>query len=98
MSVLHNKDVTTDHRWIGYTSHGDNSHLIEEQRQLVDQRKIERQERRGALLAIVQVHVHENGKAPQVLFPPRAILKPDTDSSVISEVVNRARIRLGAWR
>jgi hypothetical protein len=90
--------MTTDHGWIGYTSHGDNSHLTDEQRQLVDQRKKEREERRGALLAIVQVHVYENGEVPQVTFPSEAILKPDTDSSVIAEVVNRARIRLADWR
>ena len=98
MAVLHNEGMTTDYGWIGDTGHGDNSRLTEDQRQFVDQRKNERQESRGGLLAIVEVRVYENGEVPQVSFPPQAALGPDTDASVISEVVNRARISLADWR
>jgi hypothetical protein len=90
--------MSTDHGWISYTGDGDNSHLTAEQRQMVEERVRERRERRGALLAIVVVRVFENGEVPQVSFPSEATLGPDSDSSAISEVVNRARDALADWR
>jgi len=69
---------------------GDNAHLSDEQRQMI----MDRAKRRGELLAIVTVRVYE----PHVSFPPDAVLDVETDQSVISEVVRRARERLGQWR
>jgi len=56
------------------------------------------QEERGALLAIVEVRVYENDEEPQVSFPQDALLGVETDSSVISDVVARAREQLAHWR
>jgi hypothetical protein len=38
---------------------------------------------------MVQVRVFEHGEEPQVTFPPDALLGPETDHSVISEVAQR---------
>ena len=85
--------MTTEHGWVSYTS-GDNSHLSPEVRTRVERRK----EERGALLAIVQVRVYENDEEPHVSFPQDALLGVDTDSSIISDVVARAREQLAHWR
>lgn len=45
-----------DHGWFSYTGSGDNSHLTDEQRQIVE----ERIRSRGQLLGVVLVKVFEN--------------------------------------
>jgi hypothetical protein len=58
----------------------------------------ERRERRGRLLARVEVYVWENGGAdPQVSFPPEAVLSVE-DSDQIADVVRIAWEALGDWR
>jgi hypothetical protein len=89
--------MATEHGWVSYTS-GDNSHLSPEVRTEVERRIKRRKEERGALLAIVQIRVYENDEEPQVSFPEDALLGVETDSSVISEVVARAREQLVHWR
>jgi hypothetical protein len=58
----------------------------------------ERAERRGALLATVEVRVYERQEEPQVSFPHEAQLHPGSDPSTVAEVVARARRSLGGWR
>jgi hypothetical protein len=77
--------------------HGDNSHLTEEQRHRIEDEMRHRQERRGRLLAVVEVRVYENETEPQVSFPPAALLKPDSDDSEIMGIVDRAQEGLAAW-
>jgi hypothetical protein len=89
--------MSTKHGWVSYTS-GDNSHLAPNVRGEVERRVRRRQEERGALLALVQVVVYENDEEPQVSFPEGALLGVEADSSVISDVVARAREQLGHWR
>jgi hypothetical protein len=89
--------MTAQHGWVAYTS-GDNSHLSPEVRAEMERRMKQRQRERGALLAIIEVRVYEHDEEPQVSFPPDALLGNETDSSVISEVVARAREQLGHWR
>jgi hypothetical protein len=89
--------MTTEHGWVAYSS-GDNSHLSPEVRAEVERRIEERKRQRGALLAFVEVRVYENDEEPQVGFPLDALLGVETDSSVISEVVARAREQLAHWR
>jgi hypothetical protein len=90
--------ATNDHGWISYVGGGDNSHLTDEQRQLVEERIRERQERQGGLLGVVEVRVFENGCHQQVTFPHGSLLGIETDASVISEMVARARAELANWR
>jgi hypothetical protein len=89
--------MATDHRWISYGP-GDNSHLTEDQRRWVEQRIRQREGSRGGLLGVVEVRVYENACEPQVNFPQGAILGVETDSTVISEMVDRARTELADWR
>ena len=89
--------MATEHGWVVYTP-GDNSHLTDEQRELVEARIRERKERQGRLLAIVEVRVYEHGAEPQVNFPPDAVMGVNTPSSEVAEVVARAREELGNWR
>jgi hypothetical protein len=89
--------MTTEHGWASYAP-GDNSHLSPGDRAEVERRITRRQEERGALLAIVQVRVYENAEEPQVTFPEDALLGTETDSSIISDVVARAREQLAHWR
>jgi hypothetical protein len=89
--------MATDHGWISYGP-GENSHLTDEQRDWVEGRIRQRQEGRGALLGVVEVRVYENACEPQVGFPREAMLGVDTDASVISEMVARARTELAEWR
>jgi hypothetical protein len=97
-SVVQNGDMTTNDGWLSYASGGDNSHLTAKQRRIAEEGMRERRRRRGALLAIVVVRVFENGEVPQVSFPTEATLGPNSDSSAISEVVNRASEALADWR
>lgn len=64
----------------------------------VERRIKHRQKERGGLLAVVEVRVYENDEEPQVVFPPDALFGVETDSSIISEVVARARDQLAHWR
>ena len=89
--------MSTESGWVSYTS-GDNSHLAPDVRSEVQRRFKQRQTERSALLAIVQVRVYENDEEPQVTFPTDAVLGVETDSSIISEVVVRAREKLAHWR
>jgi hypothetical protein len=86
-----------EHGWISYTS-GDNSHLTEEQRQLVEERVRQREQRRGGLLGIVEVRVYEGECEAQVTFPQGALLGVDSGAHAISEMVARARVELTEWR
>jgi len=91
--------MTTDENgWVSYVGGGDNSHLSEEQRQLVEERIRQRQETRGGLLGVAQVRVYENGCEPQVTFPQGALLGIDSGAPAISEMVLRARTELANWR
>jgi hypothetical protein len=89
--------MTTRRGWVSYTS-GDNSHLSPEVRVEVERRIRQRKKERGALLAVVQVRVYENDEEPYVTFPEDALLGAETDSSIISDVVARARENLAHWR
>jgi len=89
--------MTTEHGWVSSTS-GDNLHLSPEVRAQVERRIKLRQEQRGGLLAVVQVRVYENDEEPHVSFPEDALLGVETDSSIISDVVARARAQLAHWR
>jgi hypothetical protein len=86
--------MAQDHGWFTYTGGGDNSHLTEEQRQIVE----ERIRNRGHLVGVVQVRVYENGCEPFVTFPQDAVLGVETDQSEIADMVARARTRLFDWR
>ncbi|MGO8860992.1 MAG: hypothetical protein ACLQRH_09525 [Acidimicrobiales bacterium] len=85
--------MTQEHGWISYTG-SNNSHMTEEQRQMVG----ERIRLRGQLLGVVQVRVFENECEPFVTFPQDAVLGVDTDQSVIAEMVASARTELVDWR
>lgn len=89
--------MAKDHGWISYGP-GDNSHLTDEQREWVEERIRQREASRGSLLGVVEVRVYEKACEPQVSFPPGAILGAETDSSVISGMVDRARTKLADWR
>jgi hypothetical protein len=95
---VHNEAMTQDHGWISYVGNGDNSHLTDDQREWVEERIRQRQEARGGLLGVVEVRVYEHGCEPQVSFPRGAILGVETDASVISGIVARARTELANWR
>jgi hypothetical protein len=89
--------MAAEHGWTAYIS-GDDSHLSPEARAEAERHIKRRQEERGALMAIVVVRVYENDEEPQVSFPQDAILGVETDSSIISDVVARAREQLAHWR
>ena len=89
--------MAAEHGWVAYTS-DDNSHLSPEVRAEAERRIVQSREDRGALLAIVEVRVYENDEEPQVSFPPDALLGVETDASIISDVVGRARQQLLQWR
>jgi hypothetical protein len=95
---VHNALVATNEDgWISY-GEGDNSHLTEEQRQLVEQRKAERKEQQGGLLGVVVVSVYEHGCHSQVNFPDGSQLGEETDASAILEIVSRASAELANLR
>jgi len=89
--------ATNEHSWISYGA-SDNSHLTDEQRQMVEERVRERQEQQGGLLGVVEVYVYEHGCLPQVNFPHGSLLGVETDVAVISEIVARASAELANWR
>jgi hypothetical protein len=82
------------HGWFSCTGSGDNSHLTDEQRQIVE----ERIRSRGQLQGVVQVRVYENGCEPFVTFPEGAALRVEADQAVIADMVARARAQLVDWR
>jgi hypothetical protein len=88
--------ATNEHGWISYGA-GDNSHLTEVERQMVEERIHERQEQQGGLLGVVVVSVYERGCQSQVNFPHGSQLGAETGASVISEMVARARVELANW-
>ena len=87
------RSMSSDHGWVS-SSLGDNSYQSDEVRQLIRDRR----ERKGELLAVVAVRVYEHDEDTSVSFPPDAVLGIETDQSVISEVVRRAREQLTQWR
>ncbi|HEV3132020.1 MAG TPA: hypothetical protein VGY51_08665 [Acidimicrobiales bacterium] len=89
--------MTPPSGWISYTP-GDNSHLTDDQRTLVEQRIKERNDRRGALLGVVEVRVYEHDAEPQVGFPPGSELGGETSPAAIASIVSRAREELAHWR
>lgn len=86
-----------DEGWVTYVLGGENGHLTEEQRGLIEEEMRRRRERRGRLLAVLEVRVYENETEPQIFFPPGALLKPDSDGREIIGVVERAREDLAVW-
>jgi hypothetical protein len=93
-TTVHNDVMAQDHGWFSYTGSGDNSHLTDEQRQIVE----ERIRSRGQLQGVVQVKVYENGCEPFITFPDGASLGVETDQSVIADMVARARTQLVDWQ
>ena len=89
--------MTPPSGWISYTP-GDNSHLTDNQRTLVEQRIKQRKARRGALLGVVEVRVYEHGGEPQVSFPPGSELGVESGPEAIASIVSRAREELAHWR
>ncbi|MBF6555582.1 MAG: hypothetical protein IVW52_05325 [Acidimicrobiales bacterium] len=89
--------MTSPSGWISYTP-GDNSHLTDDQRTLVEQRIKKRKDRRGALLEIVEVRVYEHDAEPQVSFPPGAELGVESGPEAIASILSRAREELAHWR
>ncbi|MDR3649599.1 MAG: hypothetical protein P4L20_10950 [Acidimicrobiales bacterium] len=85
-------------RWYSCGPGGPSEDLPADVRQELLRRKEERGERRGPLLARVDVYVWENGEAdPQVSFPPTAVLSVE-DRDRIADVVRIARDALADWR
>jgi len=87
--------MSTGH-WVGYTPRLIDT-LPDDERQELERRMRARREKRGDLLAVVEVRVYEGEAHPQVSFPEHGLLRPDSDLSVISQVVARARDALGNW-
>jgi hypothetical protein len=90
--------ATNEHGWLSYVGGGDNSHLTDEQRLMVEQRIRERQEQQGGLLGVVEVRVFEHGCEPQVSFPGGSLPGVETAAAIISEMAARARAELANWR
>ena len=85
-------------KWYSYGRGGPGKDIPEDIRQELLKRKAEREQRRGRLLARVDVYVWENGEAnPQVSFPPEAVLSVE-DRDRIADVVRIAREALADWR
>jgi len=82
--------MSTRNGWISYAP-GSKADLPKSVRREVE-------ERRGGLLAIVQVGVYEHDEEAQVSFPPDAMLGPDAASAAIADVLSRAHRKLGSWR
>jgi hypothetical protein len=87
------RSMSSDHGWVS-SSPGDNSQQSGDARQLFRDRR----ERKGELLAVVAVRVYEHDEDASVSFPVDAVLGVETDQSVISDVVRRAREQLTQWR
>jgi regulator of protease activity HflC (stomatin/prohibitin superfamily) len=86
------------HGWASYLGSGDNSHLPEETQRQVEQRMKEQRERRGQLLAVVEVRVYENEAHAQISCPQGARLRTELDTTAVAQVVARARRELAGWR
>jgi hypothetical protein len=85
-------------KWYSYGPGGPGEDIPEDIRQELQRQREERKERRGRLLARVDVYVWENGEAvPQVSFPPEAALSVE-DTDRIADVVRIAREALADWR
>ena len=95
---VHNGAMTQDHGWVSYDGGGDNAHLTDDRRQMVQERIRLRHESRGELLGVVEVRVYENGCEPQVTVPHGAVLGVESDQSEIAELVARALTELDDWR
>ena len=96
---MHNGSVATNERgWISYAGGSDNSHLTDDERQMVEERNCERHELRGGLLAVVEVYLYEHHFHEQMTFPRGSLLGAETDASVISEIMARASAELANWR
>ncbi len=95
--LVQNGRMEPEHGWISYTA-GDNSHLTDEKRQLVEERIRQREVSRGGLLGVVEVRVYENDCEPQISFPQGALLGIDAGAPAMSEMVARARAELANWR
>ena len=52
---VQNASMTNEHGWVSYVGGGDNSHLSDEERKMVEERIRVRRERQGGLLAIVKI-------------------------------------------
>ncbi len=72
--------------------------LPDDVRAEAERRVREHRKQRGALLAVVEVRVFENGSEAQVSFPHEGLLGPDSGPVAISEVVAMAREELATWR
>lgn len=96
--TVHNSSMdTNEHGWISYSGGGDNSHLTDARRHMVEERIRDRRELRGGLLGVVEVYVYEHGCHQQVSFPKGSLLGVETEASVISEIVARASAELANW-
>jgi hypothetical protein len=85
-------------KWYGFGAGGPGEDLPEDVRQELLRRQAERRERRGRLLARVEVEVWENGEAvPRVSLPPEVVRSVE-DSDQIADVVRIAREALADWR
>jgi hypothetical protein len=52
---VQNASMSNEHGWVSYVGGGDNSHLSDEERKMVEERIRVRRERQGGLLAIVEI-------------------------------------------
>lgn len=89
--------ATNEDGWISYSA-GDNSHLTDDERKMVEERIAKRKVQQGGLLGTVVVSVYERGCHAQVNFPEGSLLGVETDASEISEMVSRASVELANWR
>jgi hypothetical protein len=85
--------MATNHGWVSFTPE-----TLATLPESVQQSVHERQAQRGDLLALVTVRVYEHDEEPYVTFPDDAQLGPESDSSVIADVVARAQESLTHWR
>jgi hypothetical protein len=84
--------------WVGWGPDGPSRELPPEVHERLARRIAEREAARGRLLAIVQVHVYENGDTvPGVIFPPGCVLTPE-DVDEAADAVGVAREALATWR
>ena len=85
--------------WISYGPGGPGPDVPHDVRDELLHLKKEREVRRGRLLAVVQVHVWENGESdPGVTFPEGCALSPLDSGERIAAVVRIARDALEDWR
>jgi hypothetical protein len=85
--------------WFSWGPGGPSSNLPEAVREELLSRAAEREERRGRLLAVIQVQVWENGESDQqVSFPEGSVLSPLDGRDRVADVVRIARDALTDWR